>query len=1106
MEKAYIDNSKASDATKIVTSSGKKLLADEYNSEIIEHAACGIVYYTLPNRDNLYMNAEALRVYGACSVEDVLLNMNSFITRIKYSSNDTLDKLKALQDFDGRIDYEAIVVNKNGVSASLLAHTETITNSHGQRGVYTTFLDVSENKTLKSERNILNTLCNDFASFFYMDFNRNVIVSIKDNRDYEKCTDDSHVFSLDFYNDKVESFFYSVVDTDASPDFIEKLKSYYIEAQVKKKMNFSYRFVTRFDGLNYKQKHYVEMFVSRAENADNCAVLGFRLIDDIICQEESKKKELQEINDRLEQQLRTIGGLSNAFFGVYFVNLESARCKAIKTIPLFEQVLKIEEDADDVVDVFINYCVMPEDKDKMTRFTSWRDLSHILKDTDTIVEEFHGAIAPWKWCRASWIVASRKEDKTPTDVLFAVEEISASIAEKKQREHDREMMLKQSLVINGLARDYATTWLITNNGKSMTKYQDNGCEDFSQKYSLFTEVSCDYNEAALRYANDYVCEESREDYLRKTKYDVVINEIRKVPVYNVVYKRRYKGKEEYFKISYALADGNGLSDDFVMGFRNVDDVVTLERQRNEELVAALEAAEHANRAKTKFLNSMSHDIRTPMNAVIGFTSLATANIDDKDKIKEYLKKIEISSEHLLSLINDVLDMSRIESGKVVIDPKPLHLPDLLHDIRTIIQPTITSKQLDFQINTVDIVNEDIIADKLRLEQVLINILGNGVKFNKNGGLLKLQVIEKDASEEGYAQYHFVISDTGIGISKDFQEHIFEYFTREETATVSGIQGTGLGLSITKRIVDMMGGTITVESEEGVGSKFDVCLTFKLDGPDMTKEEIPSLKGHRVLVADDDTDTCLSLSSMLSDLGIKSEWTVSGKEALVRTKHAIDMSDEFRAYIIDYLMPDMNGIETVRRIRRIVGPDKPIILLTAYDWTDVEREAIEAGVTDFCEKPLFISDLKRLFQNKEIVRNTEEKALNARKIAEGKRILLAEDNELNQEIAVEILMNAGFKVDVVEDGQLAVEKMKNSNDGEYDLILMDVQMPVMNGYEATKIIRSLDKPHCKTIPIIAMTANAFDEDRKLAMDSGMTGYLAKPIDIPNMMELIASLIK
>ena len=522
------------------------------------------------------------------------------------------------------------------------------------------------------------------------------------------------------------------------------------------------------------------------------------------------------------------------------------------------------------------------------------------------------------------------------------------------------------------------------------------------------------------------------------------------------------------------------------------------KESHKELETALLRAESANSAKTTFLNNMSHDIRTPMNAIIGFTSLAASHVDNKAKVKEYLSKISTSSEHLLSLINDILDMSRIESGKVKIDENPLNLPELLHDIRTIVQPNIASKQLDFLIDTVDVKDENIIADKLRLTQVLLNILSNGIKFNKIGGTISLRIKQMKSAPTGYGNYQFIIRDTGIGMKPEFQKHIFESFSREETSTVSGIQGTGLGMAITKNIVDMMGGTITVKSEEGQGSEFVVNLTFKLSGEKKSYEKIEHLQGLKVLVADDDTDTCLSISSMLTEIGMRSEWTVSGKEAVIRAKHSMEIGDEFYAYIIDWLMPDMNGIETVRRIRRVIGDSQPIIILTAYDWSDVEEEAREAGVTAFCEKPLFMSQLRDLLSNpgsKE--EETKEKEFDY----SGKRILLVEDNELNMEIAQTILEDVGFIIDTANDGVAAVEKMEQASAGQYDLILMDIQMPIMNGYEAAKRIRGLKNPEIASIPIVAMTANAFEEDREKSYEAGMNGHLAKPVSVEKLMEMI-----
>ena len=527
-------------------------------------------------------------------------------------------------------------------------------------------------------------------------------------------------------------------------------------------------------------------------------------------------------------------------------------------------------------------------------------------------------------------------------------------------------------------------------------------------------------------------------------------------------------------------------------------------ESKEALVEALAAAEHASRAKTTFLNNMSHDIRTPMNAVVGFTALAASHIDNKAQVQDYLAKISVSSQHLLSLINDVLDMSRIESGKVTIEETDVHLPDVIHDLRTIIQSSMTAKHLELFIDTQDVLHEDIMTDKLRLNQILLNILSNAIKFTPSGGTVSFRVIEKPSPLAGRVNFEFRIKDNGIGMSGEFQKTIFEAFSREKSSTVSGIQGTGLGMAITKNIVDMMGGTITVRSKEGSGSEFIVELPCRISGNTTGFEKVPELQGLRALIADDDTNTCLSVCSMLREIGMRPDWTNYGKEAIIRAKEAMENADEFKAYIIDWIMPDLNGIETVRRIRSVIGDSAPIIILTAYDWADIEQEAKEAGVTAFCSKPLFMSELRSIlaapFRSSETPREEESPDFT------GRRILLAEDNEMNQMIALEILKEYGFDVDIANDGTEAVEKIAGSPAGTYDIILMDVQMPHMDGYEAARRIRTLDDPGKAGIPIVAVTANAFEEDRASALEAGMNGHLAKPYDIPAILETLKRLIR
>ena len=530
--------------------------------------------------------------------------------------------------------------------------------------------------------------------------------------------------------------------------------------------------------------------------------------------------------------------------------------------------------------------------------------------------------------------------------------------------------------------------------------------------------------------------------------------------------------------------------------------LTKEYQQRELLVDALNAAERANRAKTTFLNNMSHDIRTPMNAIIGFTALAGVHVDEPELVQDYLAKISTSGQHLLSLINDVLDMSRIESGRVKIEEKEDHLSDVMHDLRTIVNANIVSKNIEFFIDAVDVDNEDILCDKLRLNQVLLNLLSNAVKYTKNGGQIIVRIIQKPGFSNGYATYEFHVKDNGIGMSKEFQKHLFEAITREESATVSGIQGTGLGMAISKNIVDMMGGTISVESEEGKGTEYTVSIPFKVLGNSAKYEVVPQLQGVRVLVADDDSNTAISVSRMVQEIGMRSEWRFSGKEAVLRTKVAVEQGDEFGAYIIDWMMPDLNGIETVRRIRKLIGESKPIIILTAYDWADIEQEAREAGVTAFCSRPLFMSELRDVLSQPYRVKKEETPASPYR--FEGKKVLLVEDNLLNQEIAQAILQDAGFAVDTADDGVVAVERLQDSKQGEFDLVLMDIQMPKMDGYAATHQIRTLPSD-VANVPIVAMTANAFEEDKQKTIRAGMNAHIAKPIEAGRLMETLSHIL-
>ena len=596
----------------------------------------------------------------------------------------------------------------------------------------------------------------------------------------------------------------------------------------------------------------------------------------------------------------------------------------------------------------------------------------------------------------------------------------------------------------------------------------------------------------------FVSEESMEEFCNTVNVESLKQRFERGEAeVTIEYWSRESEEKMCVRQSFIMTRDSDTDDIMVMVVtKEITGSVKKQMEQTQALQDALMQAQHANRAKTTFLSNMSHDIRTPMNAIIGFTTIAASHIDNKDQVQDCLQKVLSSSNHLLSLINDILDMSRIESGKVQIKEQECNIAELMHNLVNIIQPQIKAKQLELFIDTFEIVNEDVIADSLKLNQVFINLLSNAVKYTPAGGTITFRIMQKTTFRHGYGDYTFVIKDNGIGMSPEFVEHICEPFEREVTTTQSGIQGTGLGMAITKNIVEMMNGTIQVESEPGKGSVFTVELSLRLQDIEKNAEQIKELNGLRALVVDDDFNTCDSVSKMLKQIGMRSEWTTSGREAVYRAKLAHEEGDAYHTYIIDWQMPETSGVETARKIRSTVGDDVSIIILTAYDWTDIEEEAKAAGVTAFCAKPLFMSDLKSALLAANNLADKEQENAAPWTLTDfgGKRVLLVEDIEMNREIAEVILTEAGFVVETAPDGTDAVAMVEKSEENYYDVILMDVQMPIMNGYEATRTIRSMAREDVKTMPIIAMTANALEEDKAAALKNGMNAHIAKPLDM------------
>lgn len=524
------------------------------------------------------------------------------------------------------------------------------------------------------------------------------------------------------------------------------------------------------------------------------------------------------------------------------------------------------------------------------------------------------------------------------------------------------------------------------------------------------------------------------------------------------------------------------------------------KQQLLELENARKDAVKANKAKSEFLSSMSHDIRTPMNGIVGMTAIAMANIDNPERVKDCLAKITLSSRHLLGLINDVLDMSKIESGKLTLNMNQISLRETMDSIVNIVQPQVKERQQHFDIFIQKVITEEVHCDSVRLNQILINLLSNALKFTPEGGRINVYLRQEPSPVgEDYVRCHFRVKDNGVGMTEEFQKKIFDTFTREEKAQVDKIEGTGLGMAITKAIVDTMKGSIEVQSAPGKGTEFHI--TLDLEKADVKVEDM-KLPPWRMLVVDNNEELCQSAALSLREIGIDAQWVADGKTAVEVAKKCHNEQNSFEIVLLDWKMPGMDGLHTAREMRKHLGENVPILIISAYDWSEIEDEATEAGIQGFISKPLFKSNLflglRRYMLDESAKEEKEESKIHNSFF--GKRILLAEDNDLNWEIAEDLLSEVGFELDRAENGKMCIEKFEQSAQGYYDVVLMDIRMPIMNGYDAAKGIRALARPDAK-LPIIAMTADAFSDDIQRCLDCGMNEHVAKPIDVNRLTQIL-----
>ena len=675
------------------------------------------------------------------------------------------------------------------------------------------------------------------------------------------------------------------------------------------------------------------------------------------------------------------------------------------------------------------------------------------------------------------------------------------LEEKRQRE-------QQDRMLTALAADYWSVYYLELDKDTGVCYQAHADLDTP---GLRGGEHFTYLSAVTAYANQYITDQYREEFLRFIQPDSIRRGLRQQRVISYTYMVRRHGRETYETVRFArvqhAGEENGQSLDSVGAcFVDVDAEMRRVVEQQQALSNALAAAEEANKAKTAFLSNMSHEIRTPMNAIIGLDSIALNDPDTPPRTREYLEKIGASAEHLLGLINDILDMSRIESGRLTLKNEEFSFRKLLEAVNTMFSGQCQDKGLEYQCRINSEVDDYYIGDNMKLREVLINVLGNAVKFTPPGGRVELQV-ERAAKFDGKTTLRFTISDTGIGMSKEFLPHLFDAFSQEDSSTTTKYGNTGLGMAITKSIVEMMNGQIEVESEKGAGTTFVVTVTLcDSDRTDLQDEQEIRPGEMTVLIVDDDPVACRHAQLVLEKAGIASELASSGPQAveMVKLRHA--RMEPYNLILVDWKMPGMNGVETTRQIRAAIGHETAIIILTAYRWDDVLEEALQAGVDSFLSKPLFagavLEEFKSALKRKDILARKQQAKADLR----GKHILLAEDVAVNAEIMLMVLQMRQMEADHAENGKKAVEMFAAHPEGYYDAILMDMRMPEMDGLEATRAIRAMEREDAKTIPIIALTANAFDEDVQRSMQAGLNAHLSKPVQPEVLFETLESLIK
>ncbi len=829
----------------------------------------------------------------------------------------------------------------------------------------------------------------------------------------------------------------------------------------------------------------ISAFFKESKKQGGYAILAFQDVD-----ERTRREKEQIRNDR-----RMAAIIKSRYSTLNTVDLETGVCERIY---LEEGDLgrRQEGDYDFYIKKALDEVVVEADKESFKDTFLLENLRKRAEEVTDFKEEkyqYRQKGTSVRWLEEN-ILYIRQGNKTVVNILG-----SDITADKLAEEHARRDAIEKASIINSLSgMFFATYYMDLERGTYRT---------FMQKAEVGSVLGDEENsaQAIMAYAQSFVHPDDREEYLKQLSNQNLLHSLsREHPLIAFEYRMMpdQNNRRPWIRATVVLSEvaSDGRPSRALYVAQDVTESKLREEQEQQALREACEAANHANEAKSEFMSRMSHDIRTPMNAIIGMTAIAGRYLDDQERVADCLSKITVSSKHLLSLINEILDMNKIEAGKIELAEEEISLSDLIGSLVTMVRPSIQEKKQNLDVRIANIEHEHVVGDSVRMQQIFMNILGNAVKYTPPGGNIELEINEKPSNTYGYGSYEFIFRDNGIGMSKEFQERLFEPFSRAEDSRVSKIEGTGLGMTIARNIARRMNGNITVQSEKGKGTQFVVTLALKF--MDAKMPDMERFIDLSVLVADDDETAGEATCLVLENIGMKGEYVLSGREAVERVWEHHQSNEDYFAVILDWKMPEMDGIETAREIRKKVGPDVPIIILSAYDWSMVEEEARDAGVNGFVSKPLFKSRLVYLFNQlagNDAKQEAKEKETLNRDALLGKRVLLVEDNDLNREIAEEIISETGVTVESVENGKEALERFESMSENYYDLIFMDVQMPVMNGYEATAAIRKLPRKDAAQIPIIAMTANAFAEDVQQSRKAGMNEHLTKPLDIEQLMK-------